>query len=209
MDNGETFVTLASVARTTDNNQFVWFITKNGLIKKTNLNEYTGMKRKGGIIATSLREGDSLAKVFIAPNSQIMIFTKDGMSLRFDGSTIGATSRVSTGVKAITLNKDDSVADALYLSGEKEIMIFSKMGLAKRIPVKEFVLQNRAGKGLICYKNIEVAKACPVNEDHMILVVGNKTSICINVTDVSIGSRASQGVLAIKDNEIIGVARIN
>ena len=209
MDNGETFVTLASVARTTDNNQFVWFITKNGLIKKTNLNEYTGMKRKGGIIATSLREGDSLAKVFIAPNSQIMIFTKDGMSLRFDGSTIGATSRVSTGVKAITLNKDDSVADALYLSEEKEIMIFSKMGLAKRIPVKEFILQNRAGKGLICYKNIEVAKACPVNEDNMILVVGNKTSICINVTDVSVGSRASQGVLAIKDNEIIGVARIN
>ena len=70
-------------------------------------------------------------------------------------------------------------------------------------------MQNRAGKGLICYKNIEVAKACPVNEDHMILVVGNKTSICINVTDVSVGSRASQGVLAIKDNEIIGVARIN
>ena len=209
MDNGEEFVTLASVARTTDNNQFVWFITKNGLIKKTNLNEYTGMKRKGGIIATSLREGDSLAKVFIAPNSQIMIFTKHGMSLRFDGSTVGATSRTATGVKAITLNEGDNVADALYLSGETEIMIFSKNGLAKRIPVKDFVSQNRAGKGLICYKGNEIARACPVNEDNMMLVVGNKSSICINVSDVSIGSRTTQGVLVIKDNEIIGAARIN
>ena len=209
MDNGEEFVTLASVARTTDNNQFVWFITKNGLIKKTNLNEYTGMKRKGGIIATSLREGDSLAKVFIAPNSQIMIFTKNGMSLRFDGSAVGATSRTATGVKAITLNDGDSIADALYLSGETEIMVFGKNGLAKRIPVKDFVTQNRAGKGLICYKGNEVARACPVNEDNMMLVVGNKSSICINVSDVSIGSRTTQGVLVIKDNEIIGVARIN
>lgn len=209
MDNGEEFVTLASVARTTDNNQFVWFITKNGLIKKTNLNEYTGMKRKGGIIATSLREGDSLAKVFIAPNSQIMIFTKNGMSLRFDGSTVGATSRTATGVKAITLNDGDSIADALYLSGETEIMVFGKNGLAKRIPVKDFVTQNRAGKGLICYKGNEIARACPVNEDNMMLVVGNKSSICINVSDVSIGSRTTQGVLVIKDNEIIGVARIN
>lgn len=209
MDNGEEFVTLASVARTTDNNQFVWFITKNGLIKKTNLNEYTGMKRKGGIIATSLREGDSLAKVFIAPNSQIMIFTKYGMSLRFDGSAVGATSRTATGVKAITLNDGDSIADALYLSGETEIMIFSKNGLAKRIPIKDFVTQNRAGKGLICYKGNEIACACPVNEDNMMLVVGNKSSICINVSDVSVGSRTTQGVLVIKDNEIIGVARIN
>ena len=213
MDNGEEFVTLASVARTTDNNQFVWFITKNGLIKKTNLNEYTGMKRKGGIIATSLREGDSLAKVFIAPNSQIMIFTKHGMSLRFDGSTVGATSRTATGVKAITLNEGDSVADALYLSGETEIMIFSKNGLAKRVPVKDFMVQNRAGKGLICYKGNEIACACAcaclVNEDNMMLIVGNKSSICINVSDVSVGSRTTQGVLVIKDNEIIGVARIN
>lgn len=213
MDNGEEFVTLASVARTTDNNQFVWFITKNGLIKKTNLNEYTGMKRKGGIIATSLREGDSLAKVFIAPNSQIMIFTKHGMSLRFDGSTVGATSRTATGVKAITLNEGDSVVDALYLSGETEIMIFSKNGLAKRVPVKDFMIQNRAGKGLICYKSNEIACACAcaclVNEDNMMLIVGNKSSICINVSDVSVGSRTTQGVLVIKDNEIIGVARIN
>ena len=209
MDVGEKFVTLASVARVTDNSQFVWFITKNGLIKKTNLSEYTGMKRKGGIIATNLREGDGLAKVFIGSNSQIMIFTEKGMSLRFDGKTIGATSRTATGVKAITLNEDDAVIDALCLDDEKEIVIFNKNGLAKRVPVSEFTIQNRAGKGLMCGKNIEMACACPVNEDHMILIVGNKSSICVNVNDISIGSRVSQGVMAIKDNEIIGVVRIN
>lgn len=209
MDVGEKFVTLASVDRTAPNGQYVWFITKNGVIKKTGLSEYAGMKRKTGVIAITLREGDSLVKVFVAPDSQLIVFTKNGMGLRFDGKNVSASSRTSIGVKAINMNEGDSVADVVYLSGEKDIMIFAQNGIAKRVPLSEFVLQNRAGKGLICHKSGDVVAACPVNEDNMILVVGNKTSICINIIDVSVGSRASQGVLAIKDNEIIGVARIN
>lgn len=209
MDTGEKFVTLASVDRTASNNQYVWFITKNGIIKKTGLSEYTGMKRKTGVIATALKEGDSLAKVFIAPDSQIMIFTHNGMSLRFEGKNISASSRTAIGVKAINLNEEDYVADALYLNGEKHIMIFSKNGLAKRVPITDFLIQNRAGKGLICYKGGEIAAACPVNDEHLMLIVGNTASICIDVSEVSVGSRASQGVLVIKDNNIMKVARIN
>lgn len=209
MDAGEKFVTLASVDRTANNNQYVWFITKNGIIKKTGLSEYTGMKRKTGVIATTLKEGDSLAKVFIAPDSQIMIFTHNGMSLRFEGKNISASSRTAIGVKAINLNDEDYVADALYLNGEKHIMIFSKNGLAKRVPVTDFLIQNRAGKGLICYKGVEIAAACPVNDDHMMLIVGDTTSICVAATDVTEGSRSAQGVMAIKGNNIIGVARIS
>lgn len=209
MDTGEKFVTLASVDRTASNNQYVWFITKNGIIKKTGLSEYTGMKRKTGVIATALKEGDSLAKVFIAPDSQIMIFTHNGMSLRFEGKNISASSRTAIGVKAINLNDEDYVADALYLNGEKHIMIFSKNGLAKRVPITDFLIQNRAGKGLICYKGGEIAAACPVNDEHLMLIVGNTASICIDASEVSVGSRASQGVLVIKDNNIMKVARIN
>lgn len=209
MEKGEKFVTLTSVARVAENNQFVWFITKNGLIKKTYLNEYTGMKRKGGIIATGLRAGDELAKVFIAPDCHLILFTKNGMSIRFNSADVGISSRTATGVKAINLNEGDSVIDAVWLNNETDILLFSKDGRAKRIPVKEFTIQNRGGKGLVCYKGVEVSCACPVNADNMMLVVGDKTSICVNVSDISVGSRASQGVQVIKDNNIIGVARVN
>ena len=209
MDVGEKFVTLASVNRTAPNNQYVWFITKNGVIKKTSLSEYAGMKRKTGVIATTLREGDSLVKVFVAPDSQLIVFTKNGMGLRFDGRNVSASSRTSIGVKAINMNEGDSVADVVYLSGEKDIMIFTQNGMAKRIPLSEFVLQNRAGKGLICHKSGNVVAACPVNDDHMMLVVGDVTSICISASDVTEGSRATQGVMVIKGSNILGVARIN
>lgn len=209
MDTGEKFVTLASVDRTAPNGQYVWFITKNGVIKKTGLSEYAGMKRKTGVIATTLREGDSLVKVFVAPDSQLIVFTKNGMGLRFDGKNVSASSRTSIGVKAINMNEGDSVADVVYLSGEKDIMIFAQNGMAKRVPLTEFVLQNRAGKGLICHKPGDVVAACPVNDDHMMLVVGDVTSICISASDVTEGSRATQGVMAIKGSNILGVARIN
>lgn len=209
MDVGEKFVTLASVDRTAPNGQYVWFITKNGVIKKTGLSEYAGMKRKTGVIATTLREGDSLVKVFVAPDSQLIVFTKNGMGLRFDGKNVSASSRTSIGVKAINMNEGDSVADVVYLSGEKDIMIFAQNGVAKRVPLSEFVLQNRAGKGLICHKPGDVVAACPVNDDHMMLVVGDITSICISASDVTEGSRATQGVMVIKGSNILGVARIN
>lgn len=209
MDVGEKFVTLASVDRTAPNGQYVWFITKNGVIKKTGLSEYAGMKRKTGVIATTLREGDSLVKVFVAPDSQLIVFTKNGMGLRFDGKNVSASSRTSIGVKAINMNEGDSVADVVYLSGERDIMIFAQNGIAKRVPLSEFVLQNRAGKGLICHKPGDVVAACPVNDDHMMLVVGDVTSICISASDVTEGSRATQGVMVIKGSNILGVARIN
>ena len=209
MDNGEKFITLASVDRSPAAGQYVWFITKNGVIKKTGLAEYAGMKRKTGVIATNLREGDSLVKVFVAPDSQIIIFTKNGMSLRFDGKNVNASSRTSIGVKAINLNDGDSVVDVVYLSGEKDIMIFIENGIAKRVPISDFVLQNRAGKGVICHKGGNVVAACPVNDEHMMLIVGDITSICISASDVTEGSRATQGVMVIKGSNIIGIARIN
>ena len=205
---GEKFVTVASVARSAEQSHFVWFVTQNGIIKKTSLSEYTGMKRKTGVIATTLKEGDALAKVFIAPDSQIMIFTKNGMALRFDGKNVSVSSRTAIGVKAINLNDGDIVADALYLSGEKSVMIFAANGMAKRVPVTDFVIQNRAGKGLICHKAGNVVAACPVNEDNMILVVGDTSTICVSAADVTEGSRSAQGVMTIKGNNIIGVARI-
>ena len=209
MEPGEKFVTLASIDRKPEQNMFVWFITKNGIIKKTNISEYAGMKRKNGVVATTLREGDSLAKVFIAPDSQIMIFTKNGMSIWILGSNVSVSSRTAIGVKAITLKEGDSVVDAFSRSNEQFVMIFTRDGMAKRVPISEFICQTRGGKGLICHKPGDVVAACPSNEKDMILIVGDKTSICINATEITSGSRAAQGVMIIKNNNVIGIARIN
>lgn len=209
MEPGEKFVTLASVDRKPEQNMFVWFVTKNGIIKKTNINEYAGMKRKNGVVATTLREGDSLAKVFIAPDSQIMIFTKNGMSIWILGSDVSVSSRTAIGVKAITLKEGDSVVDAFSRSKEQFVMIFMRNGMAKRVPINEFICQTRGGKGLICHKPGDVIAACPSNEEDMILIVGDQSSICISAKEITAGSRATQGVIAIKSNNVIGIARIN
>ena len=83
-----------------------------------------------------------------------------------------------------------------------------KNGMAKRVPVSVFVLQNRAGKGVICHKSGNIVAACPVNDDSMILIVGNTSTICVSALDITKGSRSTQGVMVIKNNEIIGVTRI-
>ena len=209
MEPGEKFVTLASVDRKPEQNMFVWFITKNGIIKKTNISEYAGMKRKNGVVATTLREGDSLAKVFIAPDSQIMIFTKNGMSIWILGSDVSVSSRTAIGVKAITLKEGDSVVDAFARTKEQFVMIFTRNGMAKRVPISEFICQTRGGKGIICHKPGDVVATCPANEEDMILVVGDQSSICISTKEITSGSRATQGVIAIKSNNVIGIARIN
>lgn len=209
MDKNEHFTTATFMSRASDTNQYVWFVTKNGIIKKTGLSEYTNMKRKTGIVATNIKEGDALAKVFIGTDSHLIIFTKNGMCLRFDGKLLNASSRTAIGVKGINLAEDDEVADVVRLEKEKEIVIFAKSGLAKRVPISEFIIQNRAGKGIMCYKNNEVVAACPVEDDTSILVIGNISTICIESSTISAGTRASQGVMVIKDNTVNGITKIN
>lgn len=209
MEKNEHFVTSTFVSRAIDNSQFVWFVTKNGIIKKTNISEYTNMKRKTGIIATNLKDGDAIAKVFISKNVQLILFTKKGMSLRFDGTALTPTSRTAVGVKGINLNDKDEVVDVVYLNDEQEIVLFTKTGLMKKVATSDFMIQNRAGKGIVCYKDQEIVAACPIKPTSLILVVGNMSTICIDPSTLSISSRSGQGVMAIKDNNIIAVARID
>lgn len=209
MEANETFVAIASIERSAKDNQYVWFITKNGLIKKTSLNEYSGMKRKTGIIATNLREGDALVKVFIAPDNHIIIFTEKGMSLRLNGKDIGATSRTATGIKGITLKDDDVVSTAVPLElADKQLIIFTNDGAAKKMKISEFTVQNRAGKGLICSKNNKIVDAIVASDEDNILVTGQSSSICIAVKDITLGNRGTVGVKAIKDSNIVAVSKV-
>jgi DNA gyrase subunit A len=152
METNEEPAIMYSIYRDTDA-QYVLFVTKNGLVKKTALDEYVKTKKKTGIAAISIKEGDELASVSLVKDEPLIIVTEKGMSIRFDSKEIGATSRATAGVKGITLGEGDSVAAALPIRNNNDkLAIFVSSGLCKKFALSELPVQKRAGKGLICYK---------------------------------------------------------
>ena len=195
------------------NAKYILFVTKNGIVKKTSLEEYVKTKKKSGIGAISLREGDELATVCLIKDELLTIITKDGYSLTFNSNEIGASSRMTQGVKGINLGEGDYVVSALPVRNPQDsLAIFSKKGLGKKVTPTEMVVQKRGGKGLRCYKPSpetgDVAAATLVSNEDNILIVGNKSSICISAQDIPALGRGSMGNIILKDNEIISVSKI-
>ena len=181
--------------------KFVLFVTKNGVVKKTPIDEYIKTKKKTGISSISLREGDSLASIGLIKDEPIMLITKKGMCIKFSSLDIAPTSRSTQGVKGITLNDGDEVVAALVVRDENDSLgIFAVNGNSKRVAASEFITQKRGGKGVICYKgDSEVADAALLNDEDTILIVGLSKSICISAKDISTLGRNAAGVIAIKD----------
>jgi DNA gyrase subunit A len=187
-----------SIYRDTDA-KFVLFITKNGLVKKTPLDEYTKTKKKTGISAITMREGDSLAGIGLIKDENLMLVTKNGMCIKFNSFDIAPTSRATQGVKGIDLKPEDEVVACLVVKDNTDSLgVFSTSGYGKRIAANEFVLQKRGGKGVICYKG-ELADAALLNNEDNILIVGLSKSICISAEDIPILGRTANGVILIKD----------
>ena len=211
LDQNEKVIAVTSLHRTTLP-KFAIFITKQGMFKKTFLNEYLGAKRNAGIAAIKLREGDSVAAVSFQDDEEMIIVSKNGMSIRFATKDIGAIGRLSIGVKGINLAEDDEVVAALPVHKETDkLAIFTANGLGKKVELKEFMIQGRGGKGTIASKVSEtgnVVGAAMVSDEDNILVTGNKTSICFSAVEVSSGSKASNGNMVIKDNRIISITKI-
>jgi DNA gyrase subunit A len=120
---------------------------------------------------------------------------------------------MTQGVKGINLGKDDCVVAALPIRNpEDNLAIFSANGLGKKINYSEFVVQKRAGKGLICYKPTnetgEIAAACLISDEDNILLIGDKSSICIEAKEIPSLGRASIGNQLIKNNKILSVSKV-
>ena len=211
LDQNEKVIAVTSLHRTTLP-KFAIFITRQGMFKKTFLNEYLGAKRNAGIAAIKLREGDSVAAVSFQDDEEMIIVSKNGMSIRFATKDIGAIGRLSIGVKGINLAEDDEVVAALPVHKETDkLAIFTANGLGKKVELKEFMIQGRGGKGTITSKVSEIGNvvgAAMVSDEDNILVTGNKTSICFSAAEVSSGSKASNGNMVIKDNRIISITKI-
>jgi DNA gyrase subunit A len=211
MDADEKIIAVSSLQRKT-NAQYVIFITKKGLIKKTYLEEYTSVKRSTGIAAIKLKEGDSLANVTFIDTEEMLIITKEGMSIRFETKDIAPIGRVTSGVKSIKLADNDEVVIGLPIHKETDkVAVFTTKGFSKKCNMDEFPLQARAGKGIAVYKPTDitgkVVGAAMVDEKDSILLVGSPNSICISATDIPLLSRISMGNIMIK-NTVTSIVKL-
>ena len=212
MDTDENPAVIYSIYRDTDA-KYVFFTTKNGLVKKTTLEEYIKTKKKTGIAAISIKEGDELVSVCLVKDEPMILLTKNGYGIKFSSMEIGATSRATSGVKGITINPDDEVIAALPLRHDTDaIAIISETGLGKKFSSSELPMQKRAGKGLICYKPTNstgfVADGALVSDEDNILIIGDKSSICVSATEIPGLSRASIGNQIIKNNKVKSISKV-
>ena len=200
---------MAFTTLSADNDKkFIFFATKKGIIKKVPLEEYNSLKRTG-VTAIKFKEGDELAAVTFINQEEMMLVTKNGMSIRFAVAGMPISSRTAQGVKGMNVAEDDQVIAALPISNPASYLaIVSIDGLGKRTELKEFTIQNRGGKGLSCYKN-PIAGAELIVDDGMLLISGDKTSIVVKATELPILNRTSLGNIMLKNNEkVISIAKI-
>lgn len=212
MDFDETPEVFYSMNRDTDA-KYVLFVTKQGVIKKTLLEEYVKTKKRTGIAAINIKEDDELVSVTLVKDEPLIIMTSGGMGIKISSTEVLPTSRTSSGVKGMTLKDGDFVLTALPVqNNEDKIAIFAESGVGKRININDLSLQKRGGKGIICYKPNSttglVKAATLVSEDSDLLICGNTNSICISVKEIPVLSRTSIGNQMLKNNKVVSISKI-
>ena len=212
LEKDENIAAVTSLHRKT-NAKFVVFITKNGMFKKTYLEEYMKTKRNTGIAAINLKEDDSVVNITFLEDEEIIYITKNGMSIRFETKDIAPVGRVTMGVKGIKLNEGDEVIKALPIHKKTDtIAVFTETGLGKKTKLEEFPIQGRGGKGTYIYKPTpesgSLVGAEMLSDEDKLLLIGNYSTICISATDVPIIGKAGLGNKMIKNNRIMSVVKL-
>lgn len=188
---------------------YIIFVTKQGLVKKTKLSEYSnGSKRSSGVIAIKLKETDSIVTVMTANDEDIALVTKRGFGICFKSKEISAQGRVAMGAKGISLSKDDEVVAGFLLKDRSEdIAIFNEAGTAYRFSSIELLPQARGGRG-IKVGTENTVDALPVNDKDNLLITGVPNSICISAKEIPLLKRIATGNLVIKNSRIKSVAKL-
>ena len=187
------------VTRGFPENQYIFFVTRKGVVKKTDLSAFSNV-RSAGIIALGIEDGDSLVAVRITDGSKdILLSTAQGMSIRFPESEVRSMGRTAFGVKGITLEKDDEVVGADLVEPQTTILTVTENGYGKRTEESEYRVQGRGGKGIIDIKTTDrnglVVGAVPVRDrDQIMLVTSAGMLIRMKVGDISVIGRNTQGV---------------
>jgi len=190
--------------------------TKRGTVKKTDLTQYANV-RASGLIACGIDDGDELIGVRITNGqSDIMLTTKSGQSIRFSEEDVRPTGRPSVGVKGIGLRNDDEVVSMAIVDGRPSVLTVTEKGYGKRTPIGEYPRQRRSGMGVITMKtttkNGGVAGSIQVNDtDQLMVLTDGGTLIRVRASDVSEYGRNTQGVrvLNVDDGQkVISISRI-
>lgn len=198
------------------NSHYVLFCTKNGVIKKTLLEQYS-RPRQNGVNAITIREDDRVIEVRMTNgNNEIVIANRNGRAIRFHESAVREMGRTATGVRGITLDEDgtDEVIGMICIKNPQEetIMVISENGYGKRSDIEDYRKTNRGGKGVktlsITEKTGKLVAIKSVTDENDLMII-NKSGITIrlHVASVRIMGRATQGVRLIdleKRNDQIG-----
>jgi DNA gyrase subunit A len=182
---------------------FVFFATKNGIVKKTMLEEFANI-RKDGIIAINIEPEDKLIGVQrTSGTDEIILITKNGQSIRFSENDVRHTGRNTIGVKGIELEENDAVVALSVVVPGSTLLVVGENGIGKRTDFKEYRLQSRGGKGVITMKTTDktgvVVGALPVKDDDEVMLITEKGKMVrIPVKDVRETGRATQGVKLIE-----------
>lgn len=177
------------------------FITKKGMIKKSEVALYKNL-RKGGLNAVSLKEGDELIAVKeVDDKSEIMLVTMNGFAIRFSCREIRSLGRNAAGVKGVTLRDDDQVVSGVEIKDDSHhhLLTLTEFGFGKRTPLSEYRIQSRGGKGIINLKPTsktgKIIGGLMVNEeDQILLLTSANKMIRFGVKDIRICGRSAQGV---------------
>ncbi|MGL6173196.1 MAG: DNA gyrase subunit A [Cellulosilyticaceae bacterium] len=189
---------------------FLTMITKKGQIKKTSLDAFKNI-RKGGLIALGLSEDDELIGAYVtAKDDAILVCTKQGKGIMFEGTDVRPMGRTARGVRAINLAENDEVIGATVPKEGEQILAATENGLGKRTPVEEFRAQKRGGKGLKVYKITErtgniIGITSVKDDDELLLITSQGIIIRIQVSQISSVGRYAQGVKLINVNEGVQV----
>jgi DNA gyrase subunit A len=212
LDNGECVNAVIPVKEFNENTYLV-MITKQGIIKKTDVMQYSNI-RKGGLNAINLRDDDELISVFITDGTKnIFVGTHDGMGIRFDENDARPLGRTATGVRAIKLREGDYVVSAGIAEKGLKLLNVTEKGYGKRTDVEEFTLQQRGGVGVkshqITEKTGNIAGSVIIDEnDELMIITSEGVIIRLRASDISTFSRASQGVRLINLDEGVSVAGV-
>ena len=212
---GEKIAALIRVREFSDKFHLV-MATEKGIVKKTALSEYAN-PRKGGVIAIQIEEGDRLMGVkFTEGNNEIVLVTRDGMSIRFHEEDLRDQGRATVGVWGIRLAEGDQVVAIEIVNPSATLLVAGENGIGKRTDFEEYRKQSRGGKGIITMKTGDktgkvIAALSVTDTDEIMLTTQQGQTVRCPVKDIRICGRNTQGVKLIglaENDKLVAVARV-
>ena len=199
LDEGESIQTIINVEQDRSDEAYLFFTTRQGLVKRTNVAEFSNI-RQNGLKALNLRDEDELINVFLTDgNTDVIIGTKYGYSVRFNEAVVRNMGRSATGVRGVNLREGDKVVGASVVTDQDEVLIITEKGYGKRTIASEYPTKGRGGKGIktanITEKNGALAGLLTVKGDEDLMIITD-TGVMIRtgVANISQTGRSTQGV---------------